>query len=267
MRFLLLAIILILISCDLSNKKSKIKSQAMVISKDVDTLKIPNIFVVKTIFYSKDSLPISGDIYEVNNKKPIMLLCHQAGYSRGEYKDIARKLCNYGFSSMAIDQRSGGKVNGVLNQTTVAAKTRNLPTDYLDARQDIEAAINYLYEMNGGQKIILVGSSYSATLALLVGSTSDKVKAVAAFSPGEYFKTINVQNSIKDISKLVFVTSSKNEAEALEELVSSIDNENLTHFIPANDGIHGAKVLWNSTDGNEEYWNAFLKFLLKTKSN
>lgn len=267
MRFLLVAISLMLISCDLSTKKSEVNSQAMVISKDIDTLKVPNIFVVKTIFYSKDSLPISGDLYEVNSKKPIVLLCHQAGYSRGEYKDIARKLCNYGFSSFAIDQRSGGEVNGITNQTAAKAKEKGLPTNYLDAKQDIEAAIDYLYEMNGGQQIILVGSSYSATLALLIGTHSEKVKVVAAFSPGEYLKTINVQNSIKNISKPVFVSSSKKEAVALEELVSLIDEKNLTHFIPTNDGIHGAKALWDSTDGNEGYWNAFLKFLLKTKSN
>lgn len=267
MRFLLIAICLILISCDSSNKKSEIKSQTLAISKELDTLKVPNIYVVKTIFYSKDSLPISGDIYEVNNKKPTILLCHQAGYSRGEYNDIARKLCNYGFSSLAIDQRSGGEVNGVLNQTTAAAKARNLPTDYLDARQDIEAGIDYLYAMNGNQPIILIGSSYSATLALLIGNTSKKVKAIAAFSPGEYFKTINVQNTIKNISKPVFVTSSKKESEALTKLISEINAENLTHFIPSNDGIHGAKALWDSTEGNAAYWNAFLKYLLKVNSN
>ena len=121
--------------------------------------------------------------------------------------------------------------------------------------------------MNGGQQIILVGSSYSATLALLIGNTSDKVKAVAAFSPGEYFKTINVQNSIKNSSKPVFVTSSKKESEALIKLVSEINAESVTQFIPSNDGIHGAKALWNSTDGNEAYWNAFLKYLLKVNSN
>tara|TARA_R110001583_G_C5613755_1_gene405559 strand:- start:1014 stop:1175 length:162 start_codon:yes stop_codon:yes gene_type:complete len=39
-----------------------------------------------------------------------------------------------------------------------------------------------------------------------------KIKAVAAFSPREYFKTIDVQNSNKNTSKLVFATSFKNEA-------------------------------------------------------
>jgi predicted alpha/beta hydrolase len=260
MRFFILIISFILISCNSNSEKKEIESKN--ISKNLKQ-ELPNIYVVKTIFFSKDSLPISADIYEVDNKKPTVLLCHQAGYSRGEYNETAMKLCNYGFSSIAIDQRSGGEVNGVINKTTLAAKNRNLATNYLDAKSDIEAAINYMYEMNGGKPIILVGSSYSATLALIIGNNSEKVKAIVAFSPGEYFETIDVKNTIKNISKPVFVTSSKKESVALKELVSLINVNYVTHYTPDELGVHGSKALWKSTEGNEGYWNSLLKFLLK----
>lgn len=258
MRYYIFILSLLFISCNTSLEKKDIKSVTSTITEKQD---IPNIYVVKTIIYSKDSLPITADIYEVNDKKPIILLCHQAGFSRGEYKDTALKLNDLGFSCVAIDQRSGNETNGVVNETALAAKERNLPVNYLDARQDIEAAIDYLYELNGHQPIILVGSSYSATLALLIGKESEKVKAIAAFSPGEYFKTIDVKNTIKSLSKPTFVTSSKKETEALTELVSLMNADYITHYKPIVEGIHGSRALWTSTKGNEEYWQVFENFL------
>ena len=168
---------------------------------------------------------------------------------------------------MAIDQRSGKEANGVVNETALRAKDKNLPTAYLNAQQDIEAAIDYLYSINGQQPILLVGSSYSATLALLIGGSSTKVKAIAAFSPGEYFKGMDIKEAIKNTTKPIFVTSSKKETPALEILVSLIKGSNLTHYKPTIEGIHGSKALWDSTEGNDLYWQAFKSFLQKKAQN
>ena len=56
-------------------------------------------------FYAKDSVIITADTYFLEDIKPTVLLCHQAGYSRGEYLKTAKKLNALGFSCMAIDQR------------------------------------------------------------------------------------------------------------------------------------------------------------------
>ena len=83
MRFNILFIaILLLVSCN--NKQKEQKSESSKITEN-KSQKLPNIYVVKHVFPSKDSLLISADIYEVDEKKPLVLLCHQAGYSRGEY--------------------------------------------------------------------------------------------------------------------------------------------------------------------------------------
>ena len=258
MRYFILSISLLFVSCNISSEKKEIKNvESVLVEKPI----VPNIYVVKTIIFSKDSLPIMIDIYEVDNKKPTVLLCHQAGFSRGEYKDTAIKLMELDFSCVAIDQRSGNEANGVVNKTVIAAKERGLPTTYLDAKQDIEAAIDYMYKINNQQPIILVGSSYSATLALLIGKNSEKVKKIAAFSPGEYYKTIDVKNTIKGLSKPTFVTSSKKETAALVELVSLINPSYITHFKPTVEGIHGSRALWSSTNGNDAYWVAFSNFM------
>lgn len=215
----------------------------------------------KIEFPSLDGLPITADLYEIENPTMMILLCHQAGYSRGEYIKTALQLNALGYSCMAIDQRSGKGVNGIPNETMARAKAKGLDTRYLDANQDIEAAINFLYQKNNEQPIVIVGSSYSATLVLLEGKENKKVKAVAAFSPGEYFEMIDVNATLSGYKKPAYVTASKAETPELTKLVSGIPSEYLKQYKPSEEGIHGSRALWNSTDGTEGYWKSFRSFL------
>jgi len=66
-------------------------------------------------FASLDGLKVTADVYASSNdpSKPFIILCHQARWSRGEYREIAPKLNKLGFNCMAIDQRSGDSVNDV----------------------------------------------------------------------------------------------------------------------------------------------------------
>jgi hypothetical protein len=218
-------------------------------------------FIQHDSFPSRDSLLIFADIYERKDSKPTVLLCHQAGFSRGEYRETAFRIGSIGFSSIAIDQRSGNEANNIINKTAQLAMEKELPTEYIDAKQDIEAAIDYLYKLNDNQSIVLVGSSYSASLVLLIGKNNDKVKAVAAFSPGEYIKGLNIQDSIIGYDKPIFITSSKTETEASKTLISGVDTVWTHHFQPDFEGIHGSSALWETTEGNEKYWEAFKTFL------
>ena len=82
----------------------------------------------KTIEYpSKDGLKITADLYESkkSNSDTFILLFHQAGWSRGEYNETAPKLNNLGYTCLAVDQRSGGEVNNVTNQTHLRAEKAN----------------------------------------------------------------------------------------------------------------------------------------------
>ena len=49
-------------------------------------------------FYAKDSVLISADTYFIEKPKAAVLLCHQAGFSRGEYLVTAKKLNALGYS-------------------------------------------------------------------------------------------------------------------------------------------------------------------------
>ena len=214
-------------------------------------------------FPSKDSLPIYADLYESKEGPMQILLCHQATYSKGAFINTGMVLSQLGYNAMAIDLRSGNEVNGIKNETYLKALDKGLSTDYLDAKQDIEAAIDYLFECNGGKDIILVGSSYSASLCLIIGMDNPKVKAIAAFSPGEYLEGIEVSSKLDSIMKPIFVTSSKLEISQTNQLIAKVDSTWVTHFKPSSEGVHGAKALWKETEGHKDYWMAFLQFLKK----
>src|SRR4051812_45624084 len=96
-------------------------------------------------FASRDSLMITADLYKTDDNAPFMILFHQAGYSRGEYNEIARKLNKLGYNCLAVDLRAGEEINGVKNETAARAKEKKKPTEYLDAEQDMIAAINYVH--------------------------------------------------------------------------------------------------------------------------
>ena len=216
-------------------------------------------------FYAKDSVLITADTYFLKDIPPTVLLCHQAGFSRGEYIETAKKLNDLGFSCMAIDQRSGKEVNDIVNQTAIDADSKLKNVGYAGAKQDLEAAIDYLYNMNGNQPIMLVGSSYSASLALWIGSENNKIKAVAAFSPGEYLTGINLTETIKPLNKPTFVTSSQRESEPVEKLMRYVNPTYVNQYKPTVAGIHGSRALWNSTEGYEDYWKVFKEFMLRNK--
>jgi dienelactone hydrolase len=219
-------------------------------------------FAQKTIsFPTKDGLVVTADWYYIDPNATTIILCHQAGYSRGEYLQTSRRFNKLGYNVIAIDLRSGDRVCSINNETAKAAKAAKKSTDYLDTEQDIIAAIEYVNKQLN-KNVILLGSSFSASLVLKIATENDKVDAAVAFSPGEYFgNALNVQKAISGLTKPVFVTSSKSEASNVTSLIKDVTSKNKSQFIPTKEGAHGSKCLWSVSEGNQEYWLALMFFL------
>ena len=218
-------------------------------------------------FPSKDGLPVTADLYMAYGKDtPLILLCHRANWSRGEYLEIAPKLNLLGFNAMAIDQRSGKTKNDVDNATKKTAEEAGKGTTYLDALQDIQAAIDYASKLST-KKIILWGSSYSSSLGfVLVKSNSDKIASYLAFSPGEYFADLGkagdwIASEAKDVKVPVFVTSRPSEQKDAQPIFDAIESKDKTYFVPQTDSKHGSQALYEATEGNEASWKAVEAFL------
>ena len=217
----------------------------------------------KVTYTAGDGLPITANFYENQGADTFIILFHQAGWSRGEYLEVAPKLNKIGYSCLAVDLRSGGKVNGVLNETNKAAKQNSKPTNFKDAFQDIEATVDYVKKMYKPKKIILWGSSYSSALVLkYAGDYPDAINAVLSFSPGEYFGIKNyITTSAKNIKVPVFVTSAKNEERSWKYIFAAIPGKTKKSYLPQTKGNHGSRALWEKFDDHKGYWEAVTNFL------
>lgn len=217
-------------------------------------------------FKASDGVTITADLYTTSVlDAPFIILFHQAGYSRGEYLEIAPKLNKLGFNCMAIDQRSGNEVNNVINKTHIDAEKLNKPTQYINAIPDLEAAYLYVKNKLKPAKIIIWGSSYSAALTFFMGSVySDGIDGILAFSPGEYFKIEGrgISSFASEVKCPVFITSAKNEEKQWKAIYDSVKTDK-KYFLPAKEGKHGSKALWSNNNDHQEYWNNVTEFLLQ----
>ena len=213
-------------------------------------------------FESEDGLLITANEFKIDDSSPIIVLCHQAQFNKFEYDGIAQRLNENGFNCIAIDQRSGGPIGSAQNETNLAAKEAEKPVGYLDARQDIKAAVNFAAD-SYDQKVILWGSSYSSTLVLWESLENENVKSVISFSPGDYFPEIgSLTDSISTFEKPFFITSGQWEIPDIDALLSKTTlKENQVQFKPLEQGHHGSRALWVNQEGGEEYWEAIISFL------
>jgi pimeloyl-ACP methyl ester carboxylesterase len=218
-------------------------------------------------FPATGGIKVRADVYASKNESAtLVLLFHQAGWSRGEYREIAPKLTKLGYRVMAVDQRSGGGVNGVPNETHRRAAKKGLARSYLAAYADLEAALSYARTALKAQRIIVWGSSYSAALVFrLTAEHPDEVAAVMAFAPGEYFKKEKgsgyIQGFAKRVKQPVFITSAKQEREQVKPIFDASPAKEKILFTPASKGQHGSRALWVRSPDNDVYWAAVNGFL------
>ena len=220
------------------------------------------------VFPSLDGVNITADLYIQNTDKktPFIVLFHQAGWSRGEYDEIALKLNDLGFNCMAVDLRSGGRVNGVINLTLKDAKKKGKNTTYLGAMKDIKAALMYARKHFAKGKLIAWGSSYSAALVIkIVGDDKRLADEVISFSPGEYFTKLGkapdwIKESAKKLRVPIFITSAKKEEPYWKPIYDAVSSDK-EFYLPLTKGHHGSRSLWSRYPDSKGYWQAVKGFL------
>ncbi len=217
-------------------------------------------------FTAADGVEITADHYVISTQKPYLILLHQEGLSRGEYREIAPKLANLGFNCLSIDLRMGDESNFVKNQTFIDAQSKAIPVSMVDVQKDIQAAIDFV-AARSQQPIILIGSSYSASLALIEATKNFKVKAVVAFSPKEFLnENLSVKDSINNIYVPILALSTRLEYSEMSELLRDVRKKHLTLFKPSQgEGAHGVQALWASNPNSKEYWMVLTQFFSQLK--
>lgn len=211
---------------------------------------------------AQDGATVYGRLYPAESPKAVILLFHQAGSSKDEYATIAPHLVAAGYTALAIDQRAGG---GLYGSNETAAHLTGKP-DYLDAAQDLQAAVDWA----SAQKVpvFVWGSSYSASLVFpLAAGNAGKIKGVLAFSPAEYFADKQlVETAAARLTVPVYVTSAPDaeEVAAAKAIAIAVPNGLVTRYVPTA-GVHGSSTLITARDpkGAETNWLPVLAFLHK----
>jgi dienelactone hydrolase len=218
---------------------------------------------------ASDGLNVYAWHYSAANKTlPAILLFHQAGSNHAEYATIAPRLAVHGYHSLALDQRSGGRMWGQANRT---ASESGKEVEYRAALPDLEAALKWPATQGLPERSILWGSSYSAALVFLLAAAHPKaVTAVMAFSPGEYLQENNrndhsVRDAAAEVRVPVFVTSALDTEEiaAARAIAGAVPGSSTVQFVPKRGGVHGSSTLRRDRNpkGAEENWAAVEQFL------
>jgi dienelactone hydrolase len=213
-----------------------------------------------------DKVKIYADYYgDADKAKPIVLLFHQASSNAGEYATIAPRLNALGFTALALDQRSGGPGWGRDNRTVKAFRGN---AGFEQALPDLEAALDWA-KADGRSKVIVWGSSYSASLVFLLAAKHPEIAGVLAFSPGEYFRGRNaVRNAAAKVSAPIFVSSASDAGEIAEAkaIIDAAPARVKVQHRPKT-GTHGSSSLRVDSNpyGASENWQAVEEFLGRLK--
>lgn len=213
-------------------------------------------------YKAADGVTVYADYVAARGQsRGLIALFHQADGSRLEYEKIAPKLNQMGFSTLAVDQRSGGSQFGGINKTAAQVKT----SDYLSALPDLEASVRYAKDTLKVKRILIWGSSYSSALVFLLAAKNKEVSAVLSFSPDEYLpQKGSVVTAAKQVRVPVFITSASSEVAAAKRVFGAVGSADKTQFIPQGIGLHGSSVLSNPLTAGE-YWVAVERFLTRFK--
>ncbi|VVT11374.1 Alpha/beta hydrolase [Sphingomonas sp. EC-HK361] len=209
-----------------------------------------------------DKMPLIARKYSAEHPRATILLFHQAGSGKGEYATIAPRLTALGYDAVAVDARSGGGLYG--ENETVQRNGRS--TDMKLAQRDLQGAVDWAAAQ--GRPVILWGSSYSAALAFPVAAANPgKVKAVLAFSPGEYFDgRPAIAAAAKAVTVPVFITAAPTAEEQAQAkpIFDAVGAKDKTLFVPK-DGVHGSSTLIAAKNpaGAASEWTAVEGFLKK----
>ncbi len=212
-------------------------------------------------FTAADGLEVTADEYITDISFPYILLFHEQGSSRGEFQQIAQRMSKMDYNCLAVDTRNGGKNNFVSNETAKRCRESRCLTGIENIESDMLAAIEYA-SAKSTRPVILFGSGANGSLCLKMARTNDQVRAVVALSPGEYFlPAVSIQDTIADLQKPVFITSTTAEFPFVSRLASGVNENYLSLFEPQlGDGGRGSAALTPENQYNSEYWLALLLF-------
>jgi len=168
-------------------------------------------------FDAPDGGRIVGTFYGASaENSPAVLMLHQYGGRREDYKDLARQFQASGIAVLAIDGRGFGESTKKADGSRVSASQSNEAVAGM--KSDVAAAVKFLGEQKNIDKkrVGIVGASYGSSLAIIHAGDDASIKAVALLSPGtNYFGNLPTMPAIeKYASRPILIVAAEDDAES-----------------------------------------------------
>lgn len=224
----------------------------------------------KIFLKTADGVKIAADLYPVAEqarygtgfvKKPIgwLILSHMMPATKESYENLAVKLQNIGYESIAIDLRGHGESDGGPEGFFEFSNT-----DHQKSIFDLEAAVDYLINERKAapEKISFIGASIGANLSLQYITEHPGFQIAILLSPGLNYRGIKTEPIVKNIKpkqNVFFVSADDDgpnaeENKILYELTPDTTDKKIQIY---ETGGHGTDILKNQP----ELYNLIIKFL------
>lgn len=209
-------------------------------------------------FAANDGSKVFADLYTSNaDSRWLVVLFHQAGSNAAEYASIAPRIAALGLDALAVDLRSGGRLWEADNRT---AATYESPQPYEASLPDMEAALDWAAAQGKYSRVVVWGSSYTASLALKLVARPE-IAGMILSSPGEYFPNESVAEWAKAADRFpILITASPEEAEdderSIFDAMPTPPGPAPHRLVHHEGGIHGASTADpDRCEAADRYWS------------
>lgn len=214
--------------------------------------------VREVTYAAEDGTEVFADLYTTNtDSRWLVVLFHQAGSNAAEYAGIAPRIAALAFDVLAVDLRSGGRLWDAENRT--AAKSGPDQT-YESSLPDMEATLDWAAAQGKYSRVVVWGSSYSASLTLKLVARPE-IAGMILSSPGEYFPNASVAGWANAADRFpILITASPEEAEddekAIFEAMPTPPGPAPHRLVHHEGGIHGASTVDpDRCKAADRYWS------------
>lgn len=207
-------------------------------------------------FTTEDGVHVAGVVREAGEMKHWAMLLHMMPATKESYAALQEALAGRGISSLAIDFRGHGESR----QTTDGRILDYQTFGHLEHQakiKDVEAAVTYLERTYGAatSRLVLVGASIGANLALQYGAAHADVPGMVALSPGLNYRDVATMPLIQSLTRdrHVYLASSADDeisGPAVEKLTErSLAQTDVKQFTDAG---HGTRMFETHPEFLEE---------------
>ncbi len=189
---------------------------------------------------AKDGTKIAYDLYPAENPAGYLVLLHMMPATKESWRELAESAAREGFSSIAIDLRGHGESDG-----GPEGYKEFSDSDHQKSILDVEAAVEFLKNQGAApKKIIFIGASIGANLALWYLADHPEIEKAVLLSVGEDYRGIKTPPLIQRLGagQNILMFASRDDVRKDGDNASS--NERLAAMVPA--GVAKRLVVYDS---------------------